>query len=744
MELLPTSPLAGQAMSSGRDLASRIRSYQPEVSASESSTPNQPEVCLEDSAYQVSKPFTSFTRPTDQYLRCTLRLKTSGRWRTWRNRKGGITGGLRDHLEADHGPTFYAKRRAEGLQPRNSTTTHSEPTEEFTLDGLREYIARWAAIDDQAMSAVDRKKDIPRRQKVTKAVNDLYLAERSKIIEKMKNARGLISITSDLWSDINIRAFMAVTAHYINEDGFLAEHLIAFRLIHGSHTGTNLGFVTLDNAANNDTLMRELEASFRAQDITSFGQVSNRIRCFPHVINLVVRAILDALSSAAHEYRAAATAQGVVLDSLTEDYLAALESKPVEKLRSSVNAMRASGTRREGLQETIREGNFYNLFVNELGEAIEVPQLQLLRDCETRWSSTYNMICRYITLNPAIVHYGIRHPSANIPVVSCKQLEVLKDICSVLSILHNAQELLSAERTPTVALALPVYETLLHTLSQIRSTFPELSFAITRGIEKLDSYINKTHSIPVYALAMAVNPCFKLNWINHHWDAPAREQAYAAVHAQMLQYAQEQPATATLDVHSQAQAAAQALGSGYARLLMGGLTITRASNPLGQPEDNPYITTPTHVPFNPAAAELPPQDPMVQVELELARWIAQGTLGTQDMGTIELVQYWRAHQYEFPLLYRVAMDVLPAQASSVLSERAFSSSKLTCTRERSVILPENLERLQVLKHALQRRQACVGRAEQSLDFMEHIIRPTDESDDSDLSDVESTDGYEPN
>ncbi|QRV84402.1 hypothetical protein RhiJN_12418 [Ceratobasidium sp. AG-Ba] len=37
-------------MSSGRDLASRIRSYQPEVSASESSTPNQPEamhICSE-------------------------------------------------------------------------------------------------------------------------------------------------------------------------------------------------------------------------------------------------------------------------------------------------------------------------------------------------------------------------------------------------------------------------------------------------------------------------------------------------------------------------------------------------------------------------------------------------------------------------------------------------------------------------------------------------------------------------
>jgi len=36
---------------------------------------------------------------------------------------------------------------------------------------------------------------------------------------------------------------MAVTAHYINSDGYLAEHLIAFRRIKGRHTGVNVGQV---------------------------------------------------------------------------------------------------------------------------------------------------------------------------------------------------------------------------------------------------------------------------------------------------------------------------------------------------------------------------------------------------------------------------------------------------------------------------------------------------------------------
>jgi hypothetical protein len=43
------------------------------------------------------------------------------------------------------------------------------------------------------------------------------------------------------------------------------------------------------------------------------------------------------------------------------------------------------------------------------------------------------------------------------------------------------------------------------------------------------------------------------------------------------------------------------------------------------------------------------------------------------------------------------MDVLPTQASSVPSERIFSSSKETCTQRRNNISPTMLEAVQILK-----------------------------------------------
>ncbi|KDQ54446.1 hypothetical protein JAAARDRAFT_103362, partial [Jaapia argillacea MUCL 33604] len=52
----------------------------------------------------------------------------------------------------------------------------------------------------------------------------------------------------------------------------------------------------------------------------------------------------------------------------------------------------------------------------------------------------------------------------------------------------------------------------------------------------------------------------------------------------------------------------------------------------------------------------------------------------------------------FPLLYRVALDVLPVQATAVPCEQVFSSSKETITARRCKLSPLMLEILQILKY----------------------------------------------
>ncbi|KAJ6492756.1 hypothetical protein C8R47DRAFT_975538, partial [Mycena vitilis] len=51
----------------------------------------------------------------------------------------------------------------------------------------------------------------------------------------------------------------------------------------------------------------------------------------------------------------------------------------------------------------------------------------------------------------------------------------------------------------------------------------------------------------------------------------------------------------------------------------------------------------------------------------------------------------------FEILYRVALDVLPVQASAVPCERVFSSSKETDALRRGNLSPAVMEMLQILK-----------------------------------------------
>jgi hypothetical protein len=72
----------------------------------------------------------------------------------------------------------------------------------------------------------------------------------------------------------------------------------------------------------------------------------------------------------------------------------ALVRDPIGIAQAIVQACRASGQRREHLQRVITDGNKNHDFGDTLESAVVVPQLQLLRDVETRWDSVYLMIRR--------------------------------------------------------------------------------------------------------------------------------------------------------------------------------------------------------------------------------------------------------------------------------------------------------------------------------------------------------------
>ena len=74
---------------------------------------------------------------------------------------------------------------------------------------------------------------------------------------------GRICFTSDVWSRENLAAHAAVTAHYVvTENGVLTckSKLVAFCILHGSHTGEHLAKKFLE-------VLDELQITERAHSI---------------------------------------------------------------------------------------------------------------------------------------------------------------------------------------------------------------------------------------------------------------------------------------------------------------------------------------------------------------------------------------------------------------------------------------------------------------------------------------------
>lgn len=80
----------------------------------------------------------------------------------------------------------------------------------------------------------------------------------------------------------------------------------------------------------------------------------------------------------------------------------------------------------------------------------------------------------------------------------------MNQIREVVEIPHLAQELLSTDRTPTLAFSLPVYDKIVSQWEAKKQQYPFLAQSIQVGIAKLKEYIAKTQESRIYAFAIGV------------------------------------------------------------------------------------------------------------------------------------------------------------------------------------------------------------------------------------------------
>ena len=121
---------------------------------------------------------------------------------------------------------------------------------------------------------------------------------------RLAGLKSKVSLILDCWtSDVNTKAFLGITAHWIDSDWKMHDIILDFvNISEITHTGTNLVkslelviddllpsdnqiiAVVCDNASNNDTLFE------------NFHHLLAHVCCFRYVLNLVVHNALGSLS----------------------------------------------------------------------------------------------------------------------------------------------------------------------------------------------------------------------------------------------------------------------------------------------------------------------------------------------------------------------------------------------------------------------------------------------------------------
>ncbi|KAF5344011.1 hypothetical protein D9758_012912 [Tetrapyrgos nigripes] len=319
----------------------------------------------------------------------------------------------------------------------------------------------------------------------------------------------------------------------------------------------------------------------------------------------------------------------------------------IANLGTVIRMIRASSQRRD--------------FFSKCLAYIQMIDMELLRDVKNRWSSVLLMLLHAILLKEAIKWMISLHNDLKKYWMNDEEWNKLERYVEIWQVLHSFQEQLSGEKTPTLSFALPGYDTMIAKWEHMKNKLLQYASVIDAGIAKLHRYHDHADKSDVYMLAMIVNPSIKLDWFKCF--APhCLDEAKESFLRELESY------TIVASDHQQIVTLSDLSNDDWADAILGLLTkdkqvISRISQ-AHQDEVNSY--------FSDKLAE-PKQD-------ELA--------------------YWEDNQARFPTIFRLALDILPIQASSVPCERVFSSSSDTDTKKHNHISPELNKALQMLKYTL--------------------------------------------
>ena len=310
---------------------------------------------------------------------------------------------------------------------------------------------------------------IPGRKALKQMLENKYRVAKDNAVAEIKKT-STVSLTSDMWTSINMDAYLAVTCHYINEEMQLSTLLLGIKRFPCSHTAANI-------AEAKETLMAEWKIRAKVKTLVTDSAANmiacanllnvRHISCFAHMLNLVVKKSL---------------AQTPGLDEIRT------------RARKIVVHFKSSTTAREKLSEIQRQ----------MGR----PEHKLLQEVDTRWNSTFAMLQRLHEQREPLAAALSSLNTTLIP-FSAEEYETISQCLSVLSPFHEATAEMSTENRVSGSKVIPIVKMLKHFTARQCTTVKVATNLVSKINSNLQEKFAMLEKITPLTLATLLDPRFK-------------------------------------------------------------------------------------------------------------------------------------------------------------------------------------------------------------------------------------------
>lgn len=536
---------------------------------------------------------------------------------------------------------------------------------------------------------------------VRRRILKVYEENKAEIKRVLAAAPGLIHIAFDGWRSNNRHALYGIICYFLNTFGQPEKLVLGLPELAERHSGENIaahvievlksynitnkvGYFTLDNASNNDTAMEEIGKAL------GFKGKTRRLRCFGHILNLAVKALLFGHDSEAFEDDEGNEA----LDSKVHELWR--RKGPVGKLHNLILWIHRSDL----LTNLLRSLQLMAYSKSDDPTVRAKKPLDVITDVVTRWLSTLYMIRRALLLKSFLedLWYGqksewegliLRGKKSRNEMPLCLRdenkldekdwaiialfNEVLQHFEHVLITLEGDGQQRKRKQGHVEAYGCPWdimlgYEYLLNQMELYKATahrYPDPEhFKVNINLcwKKLDEYYSRLDETPVYYAAIAFHPAYRWEYFEDTWaDRPNWIQRAKSL-VEGLYRSHYEPQLVSQDRER-------------------GEPVTKKRRMYRNPFDE-YREESRQAP----ALSQPPSSPCASLQAtkdvdkraapalgdEYNDWLRD--VHKSDQKVLDPISYWQERREEYPRLSQMALDMLSILPMSADVERLFSTA----------------------------------------------------------------------